>query len=244
MKLALLLSIFLLSAASTHSFADECVVLLHGLGRSAASMEKLEDRLKEHGYVVANIDYPSRKMSIESLAKIAVMEGLETCTKAKASQINFVTHSLGGILVRQYYSQHSASAVNRVVMLGPPNQGSEIVDNLGSIPGYELITGEAGTQLGTDPYSIPSQLGAVNFDLGVIAGTQSINLIMSSMLPNPDDGKVSVASTKVRGMNDFVALPTIHSHMMKNDAVINEVINFLLHGRFNQGQQQQTLAFP
>ncbi|MPY25364.1 esterase/lipase family protein [Shewanella sp. YLB-07] len=104
MKLALLLSIFLLSAASTHSFADECVVLLHGLGRSAASMEKLEDRLKDHGYVVANIDYPSRKMSIESLAKIAVVEGLETCTKATARQINFVTHSLGGILVRQYYT--------------------------------------------------------------------------------------------------------------------------------------------
>ena len=119
-------------------------------------MEKLEDRLKEHGYVVANIDYPSRKMSIESLAKIAVKEGVETCTKAKSSQVNFVTHSLGGILVRLYYSQHSASAVNRVVMLGPPNQGSEIVDKLGSIPGYELITGEAGTQLGTDPYSIPS----------------------------------------------------------------------------------------
>ena len=232
MKMVPTLLVFLTCVVSTNVFADECAVLLHGLGRSAASMEKLAGVLELQGYHIANISYPSRKMSIESLANIAVMDGLAQCNKAKATQVNFVTHSLGGILVRQFYSHHSASAVNRVVMLGPPNQGSEIVDKLGSLPGYELITGKAGTQLGTDINSVPKQLGPVNFELGIIAGTQSINPIMSSMLPNHDDGKVSVAATKVKGMSDFVALPTIHSHMMKNDAVIKEVVSFLSEGRF------------
>ncbi|WP_076413273.1 triacylglycerol lipase [Shewanella sp. UCD-KL12] len=235
---SLFITALLLSLLPIESVAKECVVLLHGLGRSASSMEKLEEILTENGYIVANINYPSRKMPIESLANVAVTEGLEQCELLNTKQVNFVTHSLGGILVRQYYSQHSADSINRVVMLGPPNQGSELVDKLGSIPGYELITGEAGTQLGTDINSVPRRLGPVNFDLGVIAGTQSINLLMSSMLPNPDDGKVSVAATKAEGMNDFIALPTIHSHMMKNDAVIAEVIYFLNHGEFNHERQE------
>lgn len=244
MKNKLLLSLLLFSLWSQVTFAGECVVLLHGLGRSAASMEKLEDTLKEQGYIVANIDYPSRNMPIEALADLAVGEGLAKCNTAEATQVNFVTHSLGGILVRQFYSQHSAERVKRVVMLGPPNEGSELVDKLSRVPGYELAMGVAGTQLGTDHNSVPKSLGPVNFQLGVIAGTQSINLILSTMLPSPDDGKVSVEATKVQGMCDFIALPTIHSHMMKNDAVINEVVNFLSHGRFNQGQKQQALAFP
>jgi len=195
-------------------------------------MNKLEKRLEKSGYTVANIDYPSRKMEIEPLAELAVGEGIAKCSEYKASPINFVTHSLGGILVRQYYSVHSPANVKRVVMLAPPNKGSEVVDNLKNTPGYELLHGPAGMQLGTDIHSVPLNLGPVNFELGVIAGTQSINLILSLFLQNPDDGKVSVENTKVEGMCGFVALPTTHPFMMKNDAVIAEVLSFLKTGKF------------
>lgn len=232
MKIVPMFLVLVFGLWPSHSFAKECVVLLHGLGRSADSMNKLEESLNAQGYIVVNVDYPSRKMAINSLAELAVGEGVARCHAKGLEAVNFVTHSLGGILVRQYYSQHSSDSVHRVVMLGPPNQGSELVDAFGSLPGYRLLTGEAGVELGTDINSVPRQLGAVSFELGVIAGTQSINLIMSSILPSPDDGKVSVASTKIEGMSDFISLPTIHSHMMKNDAVIHQVQNFLRSGRF------------
>lgn len=212
--------------------ASECVVLLHGLARTASSMNKLDSKLHDKGYAVANINYPSRTMKIEELAELAVNAGIDQCKELKASPINFVTHSLGGILVRQYYKIHDPVNVNRVVMLGPPNNGSEVVDNLKNVPGYELLNGPAGMQLGTGIDDLPSNLGPVKFELGVIAGTKSINLILSSFLPNPDDGKVSVESAKVEGMCGFISLPATHPFIMKNDAVIKEVLNFLKLGKF------------
>ncbi len=217
---------------SVNSYSAGCVVLLHGLARTSSSMNELEQKLTKEGYYVANIDYPSRKKDIVELSEIAVNEGLSKCSENNASPVNFVTHSLGGILVRQYYKNHDPENVNRVVMLGPPNNGSEVVDNLKNAPGFELLNGPAGMQLGTQDKDIPKSLGPVNFELGVIAGTQSINLMLSTFLPNPDDGKVSVESTKVDGMSGFVALPATHPFLMKNDQVIDEVINFLEHGEF------------
>ncbi len=217
------------------SISAECVILLHGLARTSGSMEELNHKLSDEGFSVANVDYPSRKMAIEDLAEIAITAGLKQCMKMNASPINYVTHSLGGILVRQFYKVHEPVNVKRVVMLGPPNNGSEVVDNLKNIPGFKLLNGPAGMQLGTGENDIPRSLGAVNFELGVIAGTQSINWILSTFLPNPDDGKVSVESAKVKGMCSFVALPATHPFLMKNDSVISEVINFLSSGGFKHG---------
>lgn len=217
---------------SVSSNSAECVVLLHGLARTSNSMNELEQKLSREGYYVANIDYPSRKKQIIELSEIAVNEGLSKCSENSASPVNFVTHSLGGILVRQYYKNHVPENIKRVVMLGPPNNGSEVVDNLKDVPGFELLNGPAGMQLGTQDKGIPKSLGPVNFELGIIAGTQSINLILSTYLPNPNDGKVSVESAKVDGMCGFVALPATHPFLMKNDQVISEVINFLEHGEF------------
>ncbi len=214
--------------------AKECVVLLHGLARTADSMKALEKRLALEGYTVVNVDYPSRKYPIETLAEIAVGQGIEECTKKSATKINFVTHSLGGILVRVYLKSNRRDDIGRVVMLGPPNQGSEVVDNLKNAPGFELLNGPAGMQLGTKSSDIPKSLGPVDFDLGVIAGTQSINLILSTFIPGQNDGKVSVESAKVKGMHDFVTLPTTHPFMMKNAAVIDQTVYFLQHGQFKQ----------
>jgi hypothetical protein len=107
-----------------------------------------------------------------------------------------------------------------------------VVDNLKDVPGFELINGPAGRQLGTDEGSVPNRLGPVNFELGVIAGTESFNLILSNFLPDPDDGKVSLERTKVDGMCSFLALPVTHTFMMNDEQVINEVIHFLHQGRF------------
>lgn len=208
---------------------NEYVILLHGLARSAHSMDKMAARLKEHGYQVLNIDYPSRSYPIEELAEQTISDALKQCQDLP---VNFVTHSMGGILVRQFLSKHNIENLNKVVMLGPPNQGTEIVDKLSHLPGFSFVNGEAGAQLGTGALSLPNQLGKANFDVGIIAGTQSINLILSSLIPNTDDGKVSVERTKVEGMNDHIEMPTTHVFMMRNDAVIKQVICYLQQGKF------------
>lgn len=211
---------------------SSCVVLLHGLARSPSSFTKLEKELNKNSFDTINIGYPSRKHSIEELADKAIKPALEKCDKN--AEIHFVTHSLGGILVRQYLSQNEIPNLKHVVMLGPPNQGSEIVDKLGSVPGFRFINGEAGLQLGTAKNSIPNKLGKVNFDVGIIAGTQSINWILSSFIPDTDDGKVSVERTKVEGMNDHLEMSTSHPFMMKNDKVIEQIIYYLKNGKFKQ----------
>jgi len=218
---------------SSQTNAGSCVVLLHGLARTSSSMQELAEALSVAGFSTSNIDYPSRTAKIEKLALNAVPRGLADCRLKESDTIHFVTHSLGGILVRQYLAEHVIDELGRVVMLAPPNHGSEVVDALSDIPGYEFLNGPAGQQLGTGPDSVPNRLGGVAFDLGVIAGTSTFNPILSQLLPNPDDGKVSVESARVAGMCGFLTLPYTHTFIMQSEEVAEQVIHYLKQGRFD-----------
>ncbi len=210
----------------------DCVVLLHGLARTAKSMSKLATAFDARGYKVANVDYPSREMPIEELAEIAVEKGVGRCGVTAAEKIHFVTHSLGGIIVRYYLAHNQLPRLGRVVMLAPPNKGSEVVDKISGYPGYSLLNGPAGSQLGTGEGSIPSRLGPVTYPVGVVAGTRTINLLLSQYLPNPDDGKVSVENTKVEGMTDFIEVPVSHPFIMRRKGVIEQALTFIETGKF------------
>ena len=214
--------------------AADCVVLLHGLARSASAMEVMVKPLEAEGFRVTNIDYPSRKKKIEALAKPAIDKGIKQCALAEGEKLHFVTHSLGGILVRYYLQEHELERLGRVVMLGPPNQGSEVVDKLKGVPGYAWLNGAVGYQLGTGKDSLPLSLPEVDYPVGVIAGTRSIDPVSSWILPNPDDGKVSVARTKVDGMKAHIVLPVTHAFMMRDDEVHRQTIQFLKTGTFDQ----------
>ena len=214
------------------SSAEECVILLHGMVRTSASMGRMEHALKEAGYNVANVNYPSRDLNIQELAPIAIEQGLAGCPDN--NDIHFVTHSLGGILLRYYLAHHTMPQLGRVVMLAPPNKGSQVVDRLKDMPLYKAVNGPAGLQLGTDGNSIPAALGPVDFETGVIAGTKTVNPILSRFLPNPDDGKVSVDNTKVDGMSDFITVPHSHPFIMRAPIVIEQTITFIQTGRFSQ----------
>ena len=195
-------------------------------------MKKMQDALSEKGCYVVNSGYPSRKFQIEELAEIAVNQAISECIACNEGKIHFVTHSLGGILVRAYLKKHKLLNIGRVVMLGPPNQGSEVVDRLKNVPGFKFLNGPAGLQLGAHEMSVPKLLGDVDFDLGVIAGTSSINWILSMFLAVPNDGKVSVANTKVNGMKDHICVESSHPFLMNNEEVIRQVIFFLENGSF------------
>ena len=216
--------------------AAEGVILLHGLARTSRSMTKLETALRAEGYTVLNVDYASRTAGISNLSQRAISSALSDPRISACSKVHFVTHSLGGILVRDYVARTPIDRMGRVVMLGPPNQGSEVADKLGSWRLFRIVNGPAGQKLGTDASSVPNTLGPVNFELGVIAGDRSINRINSLMIPKSDDGKVSVAHTKVEGMRDHVVMHVTHPLMMKDKKVIAACIRFLKSGSFDPAQ--------
>jgi pimeloyl-ACP methyl ester carboxylesterase len=195
-------------------------------------MNRLDAYLRAAGYSTQNWGYPSRKKSIERLAFEVVPAAVARCREQGAERIHFVTHSMGCLLVRYYLSQRGIDGLGRVVMIGPPNHGSELADIWAGVPGYRTLNGPAGFQLGTGPGNLPSSLGAVDFEVGVIAGTNTTNPVFSLMIPGADDGKISVARTRLDGMRDFLVVPASHSLMMRDVRVMEQTAFFLKHGRF------------
>lgn len=230
------LVLFLALAASCAS-AGECVLLLHGMARTSRSMEVLEKRLTETGYTVRNVGYPSREHRLDTLARMAIGGGLLRLSGQECSKVHFVTHSLGGILVRAYLASDTIPNLGRVVMLGPPNQGSEVADRLKDWSLYQMINGPVGQQLGTDPTSPPRALDSARFEVGVIAGDRSINWINSQMLPGSDDGKVTVQATRLKGMKDHIVIHATHPMMMRNDEVLHQTLHFLAQGAFDRSSR-------
>lgn len=224
--------------------STDCVVLLHGLNRSWRAMRPMAEALQKAGFTTANVDYPSQLGPVEEIAPLAVGTGLSECRATGAQRIHFVTHSIGGILLRYEHERAPIADLGRVVMLGPPNQGSEVVDIAQGWPGMSVFGGAAGLQLGTADNSIPSQLGPVDFELGVIAGTGSINPWMSAMLPDDDDGKVTVAATQVDGMDDFLVVSKSHRYITQSDVVFRNTEAFLKTGRFLDSDKPERPPAP
>ena len=208
------------------------VVLLHGLCRSPRSMRKMEKALKSEGYRVINHGYPSRTATIEALS-FEVFKALEPQIKHEQT-VHFVTHSMGGIILRQYLETRNLPNLGNTVMLAPPSRGSEIIDKLGRFSLFKRINGPAGNQLGTDAVSLPLKLKPPLFKLGVIAGDRSVNPILSMLIPGPDDGKVSVVRVKSSGLSHYAQYHVTHPFMARNAKVIADTKHFLEHGSFKQ----------
>lgn len=212
------------------------VILLHGLARTSKSMNKMEKFLEKNGYNVININYPSKKKTIQEISVILDKNIKEKCTD-KTKKINFVTHSMGGIIVRYYLKHNKLENLDKVVMLSPPNHGSEIIDVYGynRMFGwiFRKIEGPAAIQLSTNQKtSLPIQLGKIDFELGIITGNKSNNILLSWMIKGENDGKVSIESSKVDGMKEHIVLPFGHTFIMNKQIVLNQTLNFLQNGNF------------
>nr|WP_321464573.1 alpha/beta fold hydrolase [uncultured Desulfobulbus sp.] len=218
---------------SVPAVANEGVLLLHGLARTRRSMEPMARFLYDKGYLVHNQGYPSLRAPIEALALEALEHGFAHLRDRGAQRVHVVTHSMGGILLRSYWQRRRPQQLARVVMLSPPNQGSELVDVLARFAWFRLMFGPAGSQLGTGEESLPRRLGPVDFPLGVITGNRPA-IGLKIFFPGPSDGKVSVQRAQVEGMEDFLVLPCGHSMIMRKTVVKEQVLAYLQAGRFNR----------
>ena len=210
----------------------DLVVLLHGMYRDARAMKALEKYLERLNYEVTNISYPSTEYPIETLAEDYLGPALAALKIKKDRQVHFVTHSMGGILVRYYLKQHPLDSIGNVVMIAPPNKGTELADFLVNPLWTDTNKNPAKFQLGSEVNSWVNQLGPVNFSLGVIAGDLNNNFITDWIVSGKDDGVVSVESTKVLNMSDFITVREKHYRLRANQTVMQQVAYFLQYKQF------------
>ena len=211
----------------------ETVVLLHGLGRTSLSLAWAESRLKRAGFQPVNIGYPSRRRGIPELARFVA----ERLPRGTGERVHFLTHSMGGIVLRYLRRQELVKNLGRVVMLSPPNQGSQLAERLKAYPLFKLALGPAVEQLGIDEGSVPRGLGPVDFELGIIMGDRPYNPL-THLIAGENDGTIAVNEARVEGMADFLVVHCGHTFIMNDSTVLQEAIHFLEHGRFRDSQER------
>lgn len=216
------------------AMTPQCVILLHGLARTHVCMSKLAFTLKRYRYIVINEDYPSTEKSIAELADFYLPAMIAECQKSHARSINFVTHSMGGIILQQYLQHHTIPNLGRIVMLSPPNHGSQIADLLHDNWLYKLITGPAGQELMTCTHSTPNKINLKkgHYQIGIIAGTFNFIPFGNYLFDAENDGAVSVTSAKSEIMKDFMSFPISHPFIMDSVAVHEQILYFLRFGKF------------
>ena len=211
------------------------MILLHGIGRGASSMAPLSARLAAAGYRPLNLDYPSRSRDLAGLADWLQARVGPWCERIDG-RVHLVGHSMGGLVARAFVARHRPLWLGRLVMLAPPNQGSEIADLLAGSRAYRAVFGPAGAQLGTrrDPATSALLGRPDSFEVGIVAGSRALDLAGWAYLPKPNDGKVSVAATRLEGMTDHVVVPATHTFITRHPAAIRATLAFLRDGRFEK----------
>ncbi|NEI34130.1 alpha/beta fold hydrolase [Rhizobium leguminosarum] len=212
----------------------DTVLLFHGIARTKKSMTKLAGFLSGHGYRIVNVGYPSTKSSISDLIDIIRPEIDGAAKEAGDGRVHFVGYSMGGLIIRAFLTRYRPANLGRVVMVGTPNNGSQIADFLKNWPLYRKVYGPAGQQLITDQTAMTELFGTVDYELGIIAGNRTIDPVSSLIigLGVPNDGKVSVESTCLDGASAHIVIPANHTFLPVNKTMWSQTLSFLQDGRF------------
>ncbi len=203
---------------------DETVVLLQGMGRGRASLWVLETRLKTAGFRTVNFPYVTHARSLDQLSDDLVKfikDNVKTPTYC------VIAHSLGNVIVRNCFHKEMPPGLKRIVMLAPPNRPADLARALKDNPVYRWFTGESGQQLASDEFY--RNLPVPTAEFGVIAGDRG----QSITFKDPNDGVITVESTKLDGMKAWVLVHQAHTFIMNSRQVAQLAIRFIEHGDFN-----------
>jgi hypothetical protein len=207
----------------------EIIVLLHGLGRGTTSMWLLASRLEDAGYYVHRVGYSSLDQRPDEILQ-DISKQINECCRDHEQPVHFVGHSLGGLMIRAYLQDNEVDNLGRVVLLGTPNNGTEAADHFSD--GWLMkILGPTANALGTDDESFPNSLAPPYYPVGIIAGKLNSRL-NDQVVPGEDDGLVSIESTKIDGMTDFIVIETGHSMMRYDSEVADQTVAFIKFGAF------------
>jgi len=216
----------------------DTIILLHGLGEGRTAMKPLSTHLRQSlDATVMSFGYASPRVGLaahaDSLA--AVIAGLP-----KVTSISFVGHSMGNLVVRRWLHQatpESRGRIRRMVMLGPPNQGSELARLAAGNHLLTALAAGAARELVLHWETIAKDLNTPTFEYGIIAGGKGDGRGYSPVLEGDDDAVVRVAETRLDGADDFLVLPVRHSRMMDHPEVQRATLLFLKFGRFTADTQ-------
>ncbi len=211
--------------------ASNKIILMHGINGSSSELRVIEQYLISQGESVENLDYPSTEYPIEVLVSKYVGSKLEQFAQ-EVDTVHFACHSMGNIVLRYYLKDHPNYPYGRIVMMGPPNQGSQLTDTFKKWKYYKKRYGPAGDQIGTDVEDLLKLPRYLPRDTGIIAGSKSMFFVYSWILPGKDDGKVSHASMKSPGYVDFVTVPYHHDEMTYEEDVAVLILSFINNGEF------------
>lgn len=201
------------------------------MGRSSRSMKSLERFLRAEGYFTYNQSYPSTVSHVERSSIHYINSALANIPHS-ISKIHFVTHSLGGILVRYYLSNHTINKLGRIVMLAPPNEGSDVAEKYREHFWYKWLTGLPGQQLHKTNNALLENLKPIPVEVGIIAGNSSSDPWFNHVFNSEHDGKVSVENTKLPEMKDLITVNHGHTFIMNKRKVKQHILNFLSTGNF------------
>ncbi len=216
--------------------SGKAVILVHGIIRSSKSFDAMKEKLKESGYLVFGFDYPSTRVDIPTSAGylkrcVASLEGIE--------EINFVVHSMGGLVVRASLEDGHDPRIRRMVMLGVPNRGARMANLLQKNIFYRTLYGPAGQQLVDHEEGLIARLPTPAFHFALISGARGTANGYNPLVPGDDDGTVSLESTRLPGACDSMTVPTLHSILMGDKNVIASTDRFLRTGALRESSETQ-----
>ncbi len=206
------------------------VILIHGLGRYPTSLSKIARTLRRHQHQVLNWPYASLRQTLSAAAEDLYPAYLQLAEGA--AQVDVVTHSMGGIVLRRLLALTALPKLGRIVMIAPPNNGSLVARRMLDNPLVRTVLGPAAQEL-CDGAQLLASCALPENPLMVIAGTKSrdmrnpISLLTSSFLDEPSDGTVTVAETRLPRMDQFVEVFDCHTWLMNHSQTIHALVEFL-----------------
>ncbi len=228
----------LIEAGKIKPMSGTAVILLHGAIRSSKSMNQMAEVMRKEGYTVVPFDYPSTRVGIDQSADF-LQQVIERLVGIKT--IHFVTHSMGGLVVRSWSGRYEDRRIGRLVMLGVPNRGAWMAERVQGNLLFRILYGPAGQQLGSDPEGFIAKLATPRFEFAVIAGQAGKPGGYNPLVPGDDDGTVAISSTRLPGATDFAAIRGLHSFLMNQPQVIDWTRRFLKSGHLRKNGRRQPI---